>query len=73
MSNTAAPRQTKTPAGLGSGTLVRRKEAADILACTLSTLDKMIKLGRLDVVYLTPRAPRIRLESIRNLKSAPHV
>ena len=73
MSNTAEPKEIETPAGLGRGTLIRRKDAAELLACTLPTLDKLIKLGRLDVVYLPPRAPRIRLESIRNLKSAPYV
>lgn len=47
-------------------------EVRRLLKISQSTLNRLVKSGRLPVVYLGPRTPRVRKEDLEALLRQPH-
>jgi excisionase family DNA binding protein len=56
----------------GTSSLLGRREAASRLACSLATLDRLVRSGALKVVYLD-RRPRFRSDDLEALVRARSV
>jgi excisionase family DNA binding protein len=49
--------------------LITYKDAARLLSCSLMTVRRMVKRGDIELVMLTPGAPRISMSSIEAIIS----
>jgi excisionase family DNA binding protein len=47
--------------------LVTLAQAAELLSVSLRTVQRMVKAGRIEVVYVTPDTPRVRYGDLTSL------